>query len=131
MPARHIVSRSTKAEGEGALGVMSFENAVIKDLVAECGYPYDTDKSDILNQMYTDKKRHMLASRDRRYTSKYTGVTAAPPKVTYMQVRTRGARNQGPAQIRLSDPVQKSDLEIPKSQIIFGRIFLLLTRCKF
>ena len=38
-------------------------------------------------QIYLDKKRNPLTFRDQCYTSKYTGITSAEPKIPYMEIQ--------------------------------------------
>ena len=38
-------------------------------------------------QIYLDKKRNPLTFRDQCYTSKYTGITSARPKIPYMKIQ--------------------------------------------
>ena len=38
-------------------------------------------------QIYLDKKRNPLTFRDQCYTSKYTGITSAAPKIPYMEIQ--------------------------------------------
>ena len=38
-------------------------------------------------QIYLDKKRNPLTFRDQCYTSKYTGITSARPKIPYMEIQ--------------------------------------------
>jgi len=81
------VERNKEAESKGALDIMSFKNDVMQDLVKESKYHYNTNKLQMLKDIYMDKKRDPLTFRDKCYTSKYTGITAAAPKIPYIEIQ--------------------------------------------
>jgi len=81
------LNRNTEAMHLNPLDYMSFKNDIMQDWVREAKYNYDIDKLEMLKQIYLDKKRNPLTFRDQCYTSKYTGITSAEPKIPYMEIQ--------------------------------------------